>query len=74
MHFFQPHRLETFKSLLQKAFSDAHVQSLSIADATKAVNADKDSVQFSDGDIRAALNAMSDANQLMVSEDRVFLI
>ena len=69
---FQRNRLETFKSLLQKEFAAAHVQSLSVADVTTAVN--QDSTQFSSGEIRAALNAMMDANQLMVSDDRVFLI
>ena len=67
-------RLETFKSLLQKEFAAAHVQSLSIADVTTAVNQGEYSTQFSGGEIRAALDAMMDANQLMVSEDRVFLI
>ena len=71
---FQRNRLETFKSLLQKEFAAAHVQSLSIADVTTAVNQGEDSTQFSSGEIRSALNSMMDANQLMVSEDRVFLI
>lgn len=71
---FQSTRLETFKSLLQKEFADAHVQSLSIADVTTAVNRDEDSIQFSDSEIRSALETMMDANQLMVSDDRVFLI
>ena len=74
MYFFQLNRLEKFKSLLQKAFETAHVQSLSVAEVTTAVNAGEASSQFSGGDIRVALNAMMDANQLMVSDDRVFLI
>jgi hypothetical protein len=71
---FQSNRLETFKSLLQKEFAAAHVQSLSVTDVTTAVNQGEDSTQFSGGEIRAALDAMMDANQLMVSDDRVFLI
>ncbi|XP_046839242.1 zygotic DNA replication licensing factor mcm3-like [Xenia sp. Carnegie-2017] len=65
-------RLNSFKTLLQKGFAATHVQSLSIEDVNSIVN--EDSTQFSRGEIRSALNSMMEANQLMVSDDRVFLI
>lgn len=66
-------RLEKFKSLLQAAFSSAHVQSLPLDDVKKAVNQEKEA-QFTDVEIREALNVMQEANQLMVSEKVVFLV
>ena len=60
--------------MLSKKFADAHVQSLSFDDVTTAVNQGEDSSQFSESEIRAALNVMMDANQVMVYDDRIFLI
>ena len=67
-------RFDKFKSLLQTAFSKAHVQSLPFVDAKKAVNKDAKGDKFTDQEIRGALSAMQDANQLMVSDDVIFLV
>lgn len=67
-------RLEKFKSLLQNAFALAHVQALLMDDVKTAVNKDEKQIQFTDVEIRTALNVMQEANQLMVSDGSVFLI
>ncbi len=67
------HRLSQFRSSLVKVFSSSHSQSLPISDLTDQVNSGQ-SVKFSGAEIQNALEQMQDANQVMVSENVVFLI
>ena len=66
-------RLSQFRSQVVKAFSFTHSQSLPIEDLTRHVNSDPNT-QFSGAEVQGALEQMQDANQVMVSENVVFLI
>ena len=65
-------RMKDFKSMLFKLFHKERAQSLqmnSILDYVKSENA-----KFNENDIKSALNMMQDDNQIMVSDENVFLI
>lgn len=66
-------RLVVFKQKLNKAFRDVREQTLAVERLTTAINADLDD-KFSQGEINAAIELMSDANQIMVADGIVFLI
>jgi len=67
-------RLKTFKSSLFKLFKQEHKQSLSMNQLRQQVDADHPGVEFSDAELWAAVNRMQDDNQIMVSDNIVFLI
>jgi len=67
-------RLKTFKSSLFKLFKQEHKQSLSMNQLRQQVDADHPGVEFSDAELSAAVNRMQDDNQIMVSDNIVFLI
>lgn len=60
------HLLELFKS--------EHAQSLSLKRIIEYVNKESKDEPFARNDIDAALETMMDANQVMVSDEIVFLI
>lgn len=62
-----------FRSLVHKAFSDEHSQSVTIEHIESYVNTAL-SQSFTNAEIMLALDQMQDANQVMVSEGMVFLI
>lgn len=62
-----------FRSLVHKAFSDEHSQSLTVDQIESYVNSGL-SQMFSSQEIEVALDQMQEANQVMVSEGMVFLI
>ena len=62
-----------FRSLVHKAFSDEHSQSLTVDRIESYVNAVL-SQNFTNAEITLALDQMQEANQVMVSEGMVFLI
>ena len=62
-----------FRSLVHKAFSDEHSQSLTVDRIESYVNAAL-SQNFTNAEITLALDQMQEANQVMVSEGMVFLI
>ncbi|KAM5164716.1 DNA replication licensing factor MCM3 [Mantella aurantiaca] len=66
-------RLKTFKAALLDAFKSAHAQSIAMPVLMGAINKNNDS-PFSDGEVKAALELMEEANHIMVSENIVFLI
>lgn len=66
-------RLTFFRRKVSQAFIDSRQQQISVKRLTKLVNA-MDKERFSENEIVAALNEMSEANQIMVSEGFVFLI
>ena len=64
--------MKDFKSMLFKLFHRERTQSLllnTIQDYIKAENA-----KFSDTDVKSALSMMQDDNQIMVSDETIFLI
>ena len=66
-------RLSQFRSLVARAFSSTNSQSLPIEQLMDQVNSDPNT-QFSAAEVQVALETMQDANQVMVSENVVFLI
>ena len=68
-----PLRMAQFRSLVHKAFSDEHSQSLTVDRIESYVNAAL-SQNFTNAEITLALDQMQEANQVMVSEGMVFLI
>ncbi|KAM4040189.1 DNA replication licensing factor MCM3 [Anomaloglossus baeobatrachus] len=66
-------RLKDFKAALLDAFKSAHAQSIAIPTLMDAINKNNDA-PFSDGEVKAALELMEEANHIMVSENIVFLI
>lgn len=62
-----------FRSLVHKAFSGEHSQSLTVDQIESYVNSGL-SQMFSSQEIEVALDQMQEANQVMVSEGMVFLI
>ncbi|XP_033856991.1 maternal DNA replication licensing factor mcm3-like [Acipenser ruthenus] len=66
-------RLKVFKAALLKAFKGARSQSISIPELLAFIN--KGAIDsFEMEEVQQALNQMQDDNQVMVSEDVVFLI
>lgn len=66
-------RLSVFKHSLQRLFREAREQSLSLERITNAIN-ENNSKQFSSSEIEAAMNQMTEDNQVMVADGIVFLI
>lgn len=66
-------RLATFRRKVQLAFQESRQQTISVAALTEKINHDN-AEPFSVGEIDGALNQMTDANQVMVSDGMVFLI
>lgn len=67
-------RFALFQTSLQKMFKDSHAQSLSLLRIRENINKEYPSHQFSEDEIKAALNEMAENNQVMVAEEIVFLI
>ena len=67
-------RLADFRGSVVKAFSSEHSQSMAVEHLTTLVNSLHAEAPFSQGEVTAALDRMQEANQVMVSEDMVFLI
>ncbi|XP_043855599.1 DNA replication licensing factor MCM3 isoform X1 [Dromiciops gliroides] len=66
-------RLKAFKVALLEVFRAAHAQSVGMSRLTESINQDNES-PFSPAEVQAALNKMQDDNQVMVSDDIIFLI
>ncbi|XP_039610016.1 MCM3 minichromosome maintenance deficient 3 (S. cerevisiae), like [Polypterus senegalus] len=66
-------RMKLFKAALLKAFKVTRSQSTSIADLVKLINKGNND-PFEVDEVKQALNQMQDDNQVMVSDDVVFLI
>ncbi|KAM8954074.1 DNA replication licensing factor MCM3 [Pelodytes ibericus] len=66
-------RLKSFKAALLDAFKSAHAQSIGMPALMDAINK-KNETPFSEGEVKAALELMEDANHIMVSDNIVFLI
>jgi len=68
------YRLKSFKSSLFKLFKQEHKHSLTMDQVHQQVDTDHPGVEFSDTELSAALDQMQEDNQIMVSENVVFLI
>ncbi|XP_068136133.1 DNA replication licensing factor MCM3 [Hyperolius riggenbachi] len=66
-------RLKEFKAALLDAFKSAHAQSIAMPNLMAAINKSNET-PFSEGEVKAALELMEEANHIMVSENIVFLI
>ena len=69
-----PERLDHFRKGVVKAFAREHSQSLPIETIMEVVNLDHPDHPFTSREAEVALDKMQDANQVMVSEQMVFLI
>lgn len=67
-------RLKVFRSSLYNLFQKERAQSVMLDQITQHVNKEHASEPFSEEDILAAVNAMMDENQVMLSDKMVFLI
>lgn len=67
-------RLKIFKNGLQKVFRESRDSSLPVTRIVTYVNQNSGDVVFSQGEIEAALELMTNENQIMVADEIVFLI
>lgn len=63
--------MKDFKSMLFKLFHKERTQAIPVADIAKYI---LESSKFAEDDVKSALNTMQDDNQVMLSDDTVFLI
>jgi len=66
-------RLKIFKAALLKAFKVTRSQSVAVPDLLTHINKDQDE-EFDQNEINLLLERMQDDNQVMLSENVVFLI
>lgn len=66
--------MKEFKKILSKLFKERHAQSVPLSDFTDYLTSQKLTEPFTPEEVNAALDIMSNANQVMVSNDIVFLI
>ncbi|KAJ8985417.1 hypothetical protein NQ317_017046 [Molorchus minor] len=66
-------RLSTFKNSLHLAFRENRAQSLGLARIREFINANNSS-PFTQGEIDAAVERMTDDNQVMLADGIVFLV
>ncbi|KAF7991169.1 hypothetical protein HCN44_002731 [Aphidius gifuensis] len=66
-------RFSTFKTTLHKLFQQQRAQSLALDKVKEFLN-QQHTPEFTSGEVTAAINKMTDANQLMLADDQVFLI
>lgn len=71
--YISPDRLTVFKQKLNQAFRDVREQTLPVEALTGAINHNIDE-KFSTAEVNAAIEQMSEANQIMVADGIVFLI
>uniref|UniRef100_A0A182JRG9 DNA replication licensing factor MCM3 n=1 Tax=Anopheles christyi TaxID=43041 RepID=A0A182JRG9_9DIPT len=67
-------RLKLFRQGVFMAFKHFHDQSASLARLTKHINENSGEEAFTRGEITAAINQMTESNNIMVHDDMVFLI
>ncbi|XP_076754293.1 minichromosome maintenance 3 [Xylocopa sonorina] len=66
-------RFKVFRTLLHKLFQQQRAQSLSLSRVREYINSEQ-SQEFTSSEITAAINKMSDANQIMAADDNIFLM
>lgn len=73
LYMFCNFRLKVFRTLLHKLFQQQRAQSLSLSTVREYINTQQ-SQEFTSSEITAAINKMSDANQIMAADDNIFLM
>ncbi|XP_053142860.1 DNA replication licensing factor MCM3 [Hemicordylus capensis] len=66
-------RLKAFKTALLEVFKAAHAQSVSLKNLMESINRDNPT-PFSPAEVKVALGQMQEDNQIMMSDDIIFLI
>ncbi|CAI5769129.1 DNA replication licensing factor MCM3 [Podarcis lilfordi] len=66
-------RLKAFKAALLEVFKAAHAQSVGLKSLMESINRDNPN-PFSSAEVKVALEQMQDDNQIMMSDDIIFLI
>lgn len=66
-------RLKAFKAHLLEVFKASHAQSVGLKNMMESINRDNPE-PFSQDEVKVALTHMQDDNQIMVSDDIIFLI
>ncbi|XP_063173146.1 DNA replication licensing factor MCM3 [Candoia aspera] len=66
-------RLKAFKAALLEVFRVAHAQSVSLKSLLESIN-QNNPTPFSSAEVKAALEQMQEDNQIMMSDDIIFLI
>lgn len=66
-------RLKAFKAALLEVFKASHAQSVGLKNVMESINRDNPE-PFSAAEVKVALAHMQDDNQIMVSDDIIFLI
>ena len=66
-------RLKAFKAALLEVFKSSHAQSVGLKNVLESINRDNPE-PFSLAEVKVALAHMQDDNQIMVSDDIIFLI
>ncbi|EFN65910.1 Zygotic DNA replication licensing factor mcm3 [Camponotus floridanus] len=66
-------RFAIFKSSLHKLFQDRRIQTIPLREVTSYLNTTQ-SLNFTNDEINAAINTMTEANQIMAAEGNIFLI
>lgn len=66
-------RLKAFKAALLDVFKASHAQSVGLKNVMESINRDNPE-PFSLAEVKVALAHMQDDNQIMVSDDIIFLI
>lgn len=74
VQFWNCFRLKTFKTSLFNVFKTEHAQSLTVDRIREFVNEENREDKFGDAELFAAIDKMQDDNQIMLSENIVFLI
>lgn len=69
-----PARLKVFKSSLFNLFKSERAQSVSVEKVREHINKENSDEEFSDDELFAAIDKMSDDNQVMLADNMVFLI
>ena len=67
-------RLTVFKATLLKLFKEERAQSLELERVKSFVNEENVGSEFSSSEIMAAIDKMSDDNQIMLADNVIFLI
>ncbi|KAF8767426.1 DNA replication licensing factor MCM3 like protein [Argiope bruennichi] len=67
-------RLKEFRGIISKLFKERHAQSVPLPELNTYVSEHQPETPFTPEEINSALDAMTEANQLMVANDIVFLI
>ena len=67
-------RLKSFRTSLYNLFQKERAQSVQLDQVTAHVNSEHADARFSDEEIMSAISAMMDDNQVMLSDQVLFLI